>query len=302
MNPSRAQHHAELTPHEQHAEAYISASNLLDSSKVLCPCGCAMVRISARAAYAAANLGAHGQSADGGLQNAAMAACPVECDLCGRAVRGRQYILHCPGERTSVHPFGFDLCVPCATGTGAGLQQTELVEPPAAGADAAVVAGSGGEAVPGALTPRGRAGGGGPGRDRGRIIGGVRPDASALPILLAEQIGRTVGAAILGLGRAVLNAGGHGHAGARAGGGTPPRQGLLREQERGGGTLPDPGGGAYTAPTNTADGAPAAQTGPRQEARGNEQIQRRPPVVRLFSRVPLVGPLVTRVHDVLSNH
>eukprot|EP00392_Amoebophrya_sp_AT5.2_P004639 g4647.t1 len=79
-------------------EMHSSADVLLDPTRVICPCGQTMQRVSARSAYAS-SLG-----------------CPVECDLCNRAVRGRIVLYHCPAERTGAHPFGFDLCYRCATG------------------------------------------------------------------------------------------------------------------------------------------------------------------------------------------
>lgn len=65
---------------------------------VLCPCGSVMSLVRAQEAYPA-SLG-----------------CPVECDLCNRAIRGTGGVFHCDGERNRSHPFGFDLCPGCALG------------------------------------------------------------------------------------------------------------------------------------------------------------------------------------------
>ncbi|CAD7964640.1 unnamed protein product [Amoebophrya sp. A25] len=77
----------------------ITGTMLLDRSHVLCPCGEKMDVVLARGAYENSN-----------------AACPVECDLCSHAIRGRVWLYHCPSQRSRVHPFGFDLCCRCATG------------------------------------------------------------------------------------------------------------------------------------------------------------------------------------------
>ncbi|CAD7940370.1 unnamed protein product [Amoebophrya sp. A120] len=79
-------------------DLHFSEDVLLDSRRVLCPCGETMQLVSARSAYST-SLG-----------------CPVECDMCNRAVRGRTQLYHCPAERVGAHPFGFDLCRRCATG------------------------------------------------------------------------------------------------------------------------------------------------------------------------------------------
>jgi len=40
---------------------------------------------------------------------------PVECDICKRVIRGYTMVYHCDMVEHPTHPFGFDVCVPCAT-------------------------------------------------------------------------------------------------------------------------------------------------------------------------------------------
>lgn len=42
---------------------------------------------------------------------------PVECDICKKVIRGYTLVYHCTMVEHPTHPFGFDVCVPCATNT-----------------------------------------------------------------------------------------------------------------------------------------------------------------------------------------
>jgi len=76
-------------------ETIVPLINNNDNNNILCMCGAPLIQtITNKAYYEKAN---------------------VHCDICGKYCPNNDIIYHCPNEKHSLHPEGYDLCDSCVS-------------------------------------------------------------------------------------------------------------------------------------------------------------------------------------------